>query len=669
MRYLLLSVGLLLIFLSLYRFGYWFWFKDSNNPVPFNELITAFYLGIKFDLRLILLMFLPLFLLGWIKPFNPFNNFIARYFWLNYMLLAFGLITLVYFIDYAHFAYLHKPLDASALRFLVDFSISANMIWQSYPVTWLLIGLFLLIFIYHVAQARITAYCNTLSHPYYKWWQGLLIGFLAFFIYLSGMYGKFSYYPLRWSDAFASTHAFAPAVAVNPVVHFFDTLKNKNISYDEKTARHYYPVIADYLGIKNGTPFNYTRHIDKPGPFAKQQPNIVMVFLESFASYKTGAFSNPLDPTPHFDKLADNGILFTRYYSPTTGTARSVFCAITGLPDVERNKTSSRNPLIVDQHTIVNAFKDYNKFYFLGGSANWGNIRGVLSHNIPGLKIHEEGDYTSERVDVWGISDLSLFEEADKVFKQQKKPFFAILQTSGNHRPYTIPENNHNFAYKKIAEKDLKPNGFASEEEFNAFRFMDHSIGHFMDLAKQSGYLNNTIFVFYGDHGISGFGGNHTPEFETRFELTGLHVPLVFYAPGLITPSSQPKSQQYDIIASEVDLLPSIAGLAATSYTNTTMGRNLFNPEFDAQRYAFIAPDVGRSEYGLVGQRFLFFTNNVSGQHRLYDTSITNASENVITKFPDVAKKMQALTDGILETTRYMLYHNKSASAKHQVRE
>ena len=102
----------------------------------------------------------------------------------------------------------------------------------------------------------------------------------------------------------------------------------------------------------------------------------------------------------------------------------------------------------------MNAFKDHRKFYFLGGSASWANIRGLLANNIPGLEIYEEGSYTSPRVDVWGISDLSLFEEANDVLKNSDEPFFAIIQTSGNHRPYTIPEDNKGF--KILAEDDLE---------------------------------------------------------------------------------------------------------------------------------------------------------------------------------------------------------------------
>ena len=116
---------------------------------------------------------------------------------------------------------------------------------------------------------------------------------------------------------------------------------------------------------------------------------------------------------------------------------------VTGIPDVApATSTSSRNPAAVDQHTIINDFEGYNKFYFLGGSTSWANIRGLLTNNIQDLHLYEQEDYQAPKVDVWGISDKNLFLEATKVLKRQQGPFFAVIQTADNHRPYTIPKED-----------------------------------------------------------------------------------------------------------------------------------------------------------------------------------------------------------------------------------
>ena len=122
------------------------------------------------------------------------------------------------------------------------------------------------------------------------------------------------------------------------------------------------------------------------------KPNIVLVLCESFSAYKSSMYNNPLNTTPYFNELCKNGVFFDRCFTPAYGTARGVWATITGIPDVESPKTASRNPNAVDQNTIINSFAGYENFYFLGGSAGWANIRGVLTNNINNLKLFEEND-------------------------------------------------------------------------------------------------------------------------------------------------------------------------------------------------------------------------------------------------------------------------------------
>jgi phosphoglycerol transferase MdoB-like AlkP superfamily enzyme len=643
-----------LVLLGLFRLAFWLWFKNPSDPVPTPDLLHSFYLGFKYDLRLVLITILPLFLLGGLRGLSPFESRLMRNLWFGYLAAVFAVIILFYFMNFGYYAYLHTPMDATVLRFAYNFSTSMTMLWETYPMIWIGLGLALLISGFVWLLHHLLWRAETYANPHLRGWRKALVATLSTLLLIFGLYGKFSWYPLRWSEAFAMPHAFAPAVAMNPVLYFLNTVKNREVSFNIDATRASYPLLADYLGVtdKNATRLDYTRIIQTPGPLAAKRPNIVMVFLESFASYKTGLFGNPLNPTPHFDALARDAISFSRYYAPHTGTARSVWAAITGIPDVEASKTSTRNPLVVNQHTIVNAFTGYEKFYFLGGSANWGNIRGLLQHNIPGLHVYEEGSYTSPRVDVWGISDLDLFKEADQVLAKAQQPFFAVIQTSGNHRPYTIPEDNHGFRLVKHDDQTLHDAGFMSNEEYNSFRFMDHSIGFFMQQAHKASYRDNTIFVFYGDHGITGYGGKQTPEFESKYLLTGFHTPLLIYAPKLIPP------RQLDTIASEVDLLPTLAGLAAPGYTNTTLGRDLLHLRSAAQDYAFTITHYSNPEIGLIGPDHYFRMYADGSNKLLLATASGQPTENVIDEQPGVAAQMEALTRGIYETAKYMRFHN-----------
>ena len=654
-RFILTVTAISLLVLFLLRVLFWLYFNNPSDPVPREDLLYGFYLGTKFDLRLTLYALLPLFLLGWIRWFSPFYNKVTHYVWLGYLVITATIVLLFYVTDFGHYAYLQKRVDATVFRFLDNFTTSSQMVWQSYNVIPWTLFIIALIAVHTYVIHKVLNYFAKQPAIHIKKRHKAWIAPASFFIFIFAIYGKFSYYPLRWSDAFFSNHAYAASVASNPVLYFFNTLKNKEIVYDVEKTKQHYDVITEYLGITNPDKqaLNFKRVI-QPQTQHQQPPNIVMVFLESFASYKTGAFGNKLNPTPYFDMLSDNGISFKHYYTPHTGTARSVFAAITGLPDIEPIKTSSRNPLVVKQHTIIRHFKDYEKFYFIGGSANWGNIRGVLSHNIPGLHLYEEGSYTSPRMDVWGISDLHLFEEAHWVLKEQSKPFFAIIQTSGNHRPYHIPEDNRGFKKTNLPQEQLHNAGFIGLSEYNSFRFMDHSLAFFMEAAKKSDYFDNTIFIFFGDHGIPGYAGTHSNPHITQLGLTNVQTPLVFYAPKLLP---EPKEITYP--ASELDLLPTIASLAGVPHTNTSLGRDLFDTRFNDKRYAFtIIPRGGNSELGLISQDYFFQITQDGSDPKLFNLKAENARENVLEDAPNIAAEMQKYCFAIFETTKYMLHHN-----------
>src|SRR6185295_20075286 len=97
-----------------------------------------------------------------------------------------------------------------------------------------------------------------------------------------------------------------------------------------------------------------------------------------------------------------------------------------------------------------------------------------------------------------------LFLEANDLFKKETKPFFAIVQTSDNHRPYMIPETDTDFEKIIVPDDQLRKYGFESVREFNTFRYADYCFKKFIEAAEKEEYFHNTIFVFVGDHGVAG---------------------------------------------------------------------------------------------------------------------------------------------------------------------
>ncbi len=651
---LLISLFAGLFYLFLLRLGFYFYFVPTGAELDNSLLVKSLYIGAKFDLRLLLFIHLPLLLLSAVIGFKPTHNVYALYFWRTYFLIFFTIISISYIVDFAYYAYLGTRLDASILRFAYNLDTSLHMVWQTYPVLRISLGVVAVLAILAFAVGRVWQLRPQQTYPAIS--LRLTASLILSVLMLTAAWAKFSWYPLRWSDAYYSTNEFASHLALNPVLYFLDTIKNRNVNHDERRARKYYPLMVEYLGIEQPDIKNlrYIRRYSPQTTFARR-PNIVIVVLESFAWYKTGLSGNPFNPTPNFDAIAQQGISFNRYYAPHGGTARSVWALITGLPDIEVNRTSTRNPLIVNQHTIINAFQGYEKFYFLGGSANWANIRGLLTNNIPGLHIYEEGSYQSSRMDVWGISDLHLFEEANSILSRQHQPFIALIQTSGNHRPYNIPKDTRGFQVLSPDPDEIEKHGFRSVPDYNAMRFMDHSLGFFIRQARQTEYYRDTIFVFLADHGNMRQAA-HLPAYVERLGITEFQSPLVIYQPSTVP-------RQINTIISQVDILPTIAGYASQPYINTTLGRNMLDPRHARRQYAFTILHGRLPRIGIMSTDHYFTMYADGSKKRLHDLQADQPDKNLYLQRPILTEKLQTLSLALYETANYMRYHNLSPVA------
>ena len=659
LRWIFSVVFIFLITMTICRLVF-FW---TYNPPGKAFSGSAFLLGLRFDARIACITGLVMMILGAFPFINPFKNTGAKKFWNIVLPLAFTVLLLFYFIDFYHFDYLHQRLNASVLNYLQDAGISYKMMWQTYPLVKATIALVI------IAVAARLLFAGLLNkyiqqESFYKR-KGSLAFLISFLLLAQCIVGKIvvrpGQFPLRWSDAFTLSDDFKSNLALNPFQSFFSTLSFRHSTYDIKKVKASYSLMATHLGVQNFDSLQLNFQRNYIADSAAKKPNVVLVICESFSAYKSSMYGNPLNTTPFFNELCRNGVFFDRCFTPAYGTARGVWATITGIPDVESPSTASRNPNAVDQHTIINNFKEYSNYYFLGGSANWANIRGVLTNNIRELKLYEEEDYTAKKIDVWGISDKNLFLEANKVLKQQTKPFFAVIQTADNHRPYTIPEEDKAaFKMLQFPADSLKHYGFESNDEMNAFRFTDYCYQQFIEAAKKEAYFDNTIFVFIGDHGIRGSAGDMFPKCWTQQGLTCEHVPLLFYAPKLL------QANRIHDVCSQIDVLPSIAALSNTPYLNNTLGRNLFdtlvpNSEYKSvnrtDKYAFII-DHDVKSIGLISNDYYFLKNQKTGKDDIFSmTGNVPVPQNKQTD--SIRNYLSRMTDAYYETSKYLLLNNK----------
>ncbi|HTQ26784.1 MAG TPA: sulfatase-like hydrolase/transferase, partial [Puia sp.] len=410
------STGIIfLVIMTLLRLGFFLFFSRQGNH--FTGALDALWLGVRYDLRTISVLLTVILLAGSIPVLHPFNSTAGKKFWPGVIGVAAFLLVFFYVVDFAHYSYLTQRLNASVLNYLSDAAISADMVWQTYPVfriVLLLIAGTWLIYWLVMRRYQQIARSNVVVSR-----KNAVISFcICFLLFGVAIMGRIGQYPLRWSDAFALGSDYKANLSLNPFQSFFSSMKFRHSSYDAVKVKKAYGVLAPYFGwdVKDSLRPDYERVVAASGTHPASRPNVVVVICESFSAYKSSMWGNPLNTTPFFNEMSRHGIFFDRCFTPSYGTARGVWALITGIPDVEvATTTSSRNPSAVDQHTIINDFEGYEKFYFLGGSTSWANIRGLLTNNINGLHLYEQQDYDAPKIDVWGISDKNLFLEANKV--------------------------------------------------------------------------------------------------------------------------------------------------------------------------------------------------------------------------------------------------------------
>jgi phosphoglycerol transferase MdoB-like AlkP superfamily enzyme len=664
LRLALLLAALLGVAGTLARIAFAAWFGAAQLGA--QDALAALWLGLRFDVRVALVSVAAAWLLAslpWLgKRLRPPA---ARGFWWAYWMLAGATWLIALVFDAGHYAYLTQRLSAVLFTLARDAREAGGMVWQSYPVLWIAAGLALGLFGWHRAFAWAWRIAQGLpATPRSKLAR---LGEAAVLLLAAGVvHGKVSQYPLRWSDAAELPSSFAQALALNPLHNLVDTWAFRDSGIDELQLRPAANRIRAFVGLgplAPNEPISLLRTVPgKPLAPGAKRPNVVLVLLESFAGHKVGALGSPLGATPSFDALAQDGLLFTHMMSAHGHTARGVFATITALPDVSRQSTASRNPAAADQFTIAAEFTPHKKFYFIGGSTSWANVRGLLALNIPGIEIVEQNRLKSPVVDVWGVSDKNLMIEANAWLSAQTEPFFAVIQTAGNHRPYTIPEEDRAVFDPKIPSSELlQQHGFISADEYRAFAYLDWCIGQFMQRARREKYFDNTIFAFIGDHGISGATGPHFPPAWRELAITQGHTPLLVYAPGRVA------ARRVDSWAQQVDVLPTLASIAGIEHRNTTLGRDLLDARFDATRIAFTFQFTGLGELGLlVGEHMLVDTEPVV----LYDIQSAQPRRNLLTAggtaSPEAARIVKEWAGFARDydlMARYLQTHNKKAAA------
>ena len=305
------------------------------------------------------------------------------------------------------------------------------------------------------------------------------------------------------------------------------------------------------------------RRIEPQG--AERRSNVIIVIMESMSAEYMAHFGNNENITPELDKLADNSLFFSNILATGTRTVRGLEAVSLSIPPTPGQSIVRRT----DNHNLFSLgfiFKErnYDTKFIYGGYGYFDNMNEFFAGN--GFDIIDRSNMPENEIqfsNIWGVCDEDLYArtiaEADESYDAQK-PFMYVLMTTSNHRPFTYPDG-------KI---DI-PNGAGRN---GGVKYADYSVGQLIENAKKKAWFKDTIFVFVADH-TAGAGG------KKELDVKKYHIPMLFYAPNIVD------TKKVDMLASQIDLAPTLLGLMNFKYDTKFYGQDLLQP--DVMQRAFVS--------------------------------------------------------------------------------
>ncbi|MDY0267510.1 LTA synthase family protein [Trichloromonas sp.] len=614
--------------------------RNTNlaEGVATGELLKSFLIGARFDLAVASYLLIPLFLLLLGLSQRWRGRLVFGLGILTAALLLLGISEAEFYVEF------ESRYNALVYEYLSHPKIVGEMIWEGYPVVrytllWLLFAAVMAVVLRRLFRRYLAAPTDAESP------RGALLRIMGTTLTLAAMVvvlrGGITGEPLRWGDAFFSESTFANHLALNGLftlgrsgwdkIYSKQAFWAKSLPADEALATS-----RAMLALPGETSLADEQHPllraePQAAPLGDGRPlNVVVILMESFSARFVGAMGAERPLTPEFDRLAEGGILFERAFSNGTHTHQGVYATLTSFPNLpgyeylmkmmEASQEFSGLPTLLSR-------RGYDSIFLYNGLLSWDNKEGFLrQHGID--RFVGTDDYVNPTfVDpVWGVSDYDVYARANEEFKAlaAQGPFFGSILTLSNHAPFNLPEP---LPFERIRSDD----GY--EGRYNGMRYADWALGEFFRMAEKEDYFKDTLFVVTGDHG---FG---YPPMITPMALGRFHVPLLFYAPGLL---DEPGLRRRTV-ASQVDIGPSVLGLLGVNAPHQGWGRNLFSPTLQDEGFAVIKPSGGEELVALIeGDRLLLVAPKEKPEIYRYDLGFPPVgSEDRYRDEKDLAKEME----------------------------
>jgi len=306
----------------------------------------------------------------------------------------------------------------------------------------------------------------------------------------------------------------------------------------------------------------------------EKMPNIILINCDDLGWAEVSCYGSKWK-TPNIDRIAENGVLFTSFYSGNAFCTPSRAALLTGS---YASRTGFREVLFnthevglnPDEFTIAEMFKNAgyvtacvgkwhlgNRLKFLPLNHGFDEFYGIpYSHdmipshphqekwNFPELPLIKGNEKVGEIKDLGILTNIFTNYAVDFIKRNSASPFFLYLPYSMPHTPLAVTR-----PFKGISGHGLIGDVITE---------IDWGVGEIFKILETYDILKNTILIFTSDNGSP--RDNHTPgPFRggkgTTFE-GGSRVPFLISWPGVI-----PEGKVNKEIASQMDLLPTFANL------------------------------------------------------------------------------------------------------------
>lgn len=563
---------------------------SATQPVDniFTELPAVIWHGLPLDLSMAgYLSVIPGFLsiaVVWLKRdlVKPIMNI--------YFIIASLFITCSFLLNASLYPYWKYPLDSTPLFYFFTSpadAIASVSIWQVILSIVILIVLTIGVWFTLRMRGEKRQQYSRYSYGYGGFGSGkrnrfddfdrhrgrtsiillLLIGLLFLPIR-----GGITVSTMNTGQAYYSQNAYLNHSAVNPLFSLLES-----ITHQEDFASQYRFMKdkeADKIfATMTSTSDENTYPLLNEATFKKGTPDILIVIMESFASDIMPSMGSYKDVAVCLDSIAQQSILFTRFYANSFRTDRGMVSILSGYP-AQPTTSIMRYPRKTSQLPSIARnlakYKNYKTTYYYGGDADFCNMRSYLVSQGYQHIISDANFPIEDKLSKWGVPDhivAARMMEDIKAQQNEKRPMLRILQTSSSHEPFEVP-------YHRLKDKRL-----------NAFAYTDSVMGAIVREYRKLPRWKNTLIVFVPDH-VGGYKENLNDHDRSRYQ-----IPLIL-AGGAIS-----RPMKVGIIGSQHDIAATLLGQLGVEHREFTFSKNMMSDA--TPKFAFFAVN---DAFGIVSE-------------------------------------------------------------------